>query len=302
VRPSFRGAKNKDFGGDETAEGAENENDDDFFDAGEEDDDTSWNLRKSSANGLDVMSNVFGDELLGMILPIVEQRFRESDWRLRESAILAVGAVSEGCDAGLTPVLPQLIEFLVPSLDDPRPMLRATACWTLSRFARWTVQLAFAPRPGDPLPATAPQGRAFVEKILAGLLTRVGDKNKHVQSAACGALATLLQETREDIVTWLQPVATTLGLAVGSYGRKNLRCALDAVATLADSAGASLKSPAVATALLSPLLQKWEQGGDTQPDLYQLLECVTSVTMGVGLAAQVRVVFHQIPECLLIQD
>ena len=96
------------------------------------------------------MSNVFGDELLGMILPIVEQRFRESDWRLRESAILAVGAVSEGCDAGLTPFLPQLIEFLVPSLEDPRPMLRATACWTLSRFARYTAQLAFAARPDDP--------------------------------------------------------------------------------------------------------------------------------------------------------
>jgi hypothetical protein len=59
-----------------------------------------------------------------MILPIVEVRLRDPDWRLRESAILAIGAVSEGCGAGLTPFLPQLIEFLVPSLDDPRPMVR----------------------------------------------------------------------------------------------------------------------------------------------------------------------------------
>ena len=232
------------------------------------------------------MSNVFGDELLGMILPIVEQRFRESDWRLRESAILAVGAVSEGCDAGLTPFLPQLIEFLVPSLEDPRPMLRATACWTLSRFARYTAQLAFAARPGDPPPATAAQGRAFVERILGGLLRRVGDKNKHVQAAACGALATLLGECREDIAPWLSPTASTLGQAIASYGRKNLRCALDAAATLADSGGDALKDPAVARALLGPLLQKWESGGDNQADLYQLLECVTSVTMGVGLGAQ----------------
>ena len=285
VRPSFRGQKDRgEGGGNGGGEGAGD--DDEYYDAGEDDDDTSWNLRKSSANGLDVMSNVFGDELLGMILPIVEQRFREQDWRLRESAILAVGAVSEGCDAGLTPFLPQLIAFLVPSLDDPRPMLRATACWTLSRFARWTIQLSFAARPGDPPPATAQQGRGFVEKILDGLLRRVGDKNKHVQAAACGALATLLGEAREDIAPWLTPSATTLGQAVSSYGRKNLRCALDAVATLAESAGDALASPAVANALLAPLLQKWEQGGDSQPDLYQLLECVTSVTMNVGIGAQ----------------
>lgn len=290
VRPSFKGRRDRGDGassGGVSGSAAADDGDETYYDAGEDDDDDAqWNLRKSSANGLDVMSNVFGDELLGMILPIVEQRFRESDWRLRESAILAVGAVSEGCDAGLTPFLPQLIEFLVPSLEDPRPMLRATACWTLSRFARYTAQLAFAARPGDPPPATAAQGRAFVERILGGLLRRVGDKNKHVQAAACGALATLLGECREDIAPWLGPTASTLGQAIASYGRKNLRCALDAAATLADSGGDALKDPAVARALLGPLLQKWESGGDAQADLYQLLECVTSVTMGVGLGAQ----------------
>jgi transportin-1 len=290
VRPSFKGQRDRGDGassGGVSGRAAADDGDETYYDAGEDDDDDAqWNLRKSSANGLDVMSNVFGDELLGMILPIVEQRFRESDWRLRESAILAVGAVSEGCDAGLTPFLPQLIEFLVPSLEDPRPMLRATACWTLSRFARYTAQLAFAARPGDPPPATAAQGRAFVERILGGLLRRVGDKNKHVQAAACGALATLLGECREDIAPWLGPTASTLGQAIASYGRKNLRCALDAAATLADSGGDALKDPAVARALLGPLLQKWESGGDAQADLYQLLECVTSVTMGVGLGAQ----------------
>ena len=288
VRPSFKGQRDRGDGASGGVSGsAADDGDETYYDAGEDDDDDAqWNLRKSSANGLDVMSNVFGDELLGMILPIVEQRFRESDWRLRESAILAVGAVSEGCDAGLTPFLPQLIEFLVPSLEDPRPMLRATACWTLSRFARYTAQLAFAARPGDPPPATAAQGRAFVERILGGLLRRVGDKNKHVQAAACGALATLLGECREDIAPWLGPTASTLGQAIASYGRKNLRCALDAAATLADSGGEALKDPAVARALLGPLLQKWESGGDAQADLYQLLECVTSVTMGVGLGAQ----------------
>ena len=98
VRPSFKGQRDRGDGASGGVSGsAADDGDETYYDAGEDDDDDAqWNLRKSSANGLDVMSNVFGDELLGMILPIVEQRFRESDWRLRESAILAVGAVSEG--------------------------------------------------------------------------------------------------------------------------------------------------------------------------------------------------------------
>ena len=48
-------------------------------DAEEEDDGEEvnrWNLRKCSAAGLDVLSTVFGEELLPIVLPIVEARLR----------------------------------------------------------------------------------------------------------------------------------------------------------------------------------------------------------------------------------
>ena len=35
-----------------------------------------WNLRKCSAAGLDVLSTVFGDELLPSVIPVVEQRLQ----------------------------------------------------------------------------------------------------------------------------------------------------------------------------------------------------------------------------------
>ena len=35
-----------------------------------------WNLRKCSAAGLDRLSNVYGDELLPVLMPIVEQRLQ----------------------------------------------------------------------------------------------------------------------------------------------------------------------------------------------------------------------------------
>lgn len=57
----------------------------------------AWNLRKCSAAGLDMLSNVFGDELLPVLLPIVEQRLKDPSWEARESAILALG---ERCRLG----------------------------------------------------------------------------------------------------------------------------------------------------------------------------------------------------------
>jgi transportin-1 len=103
----------------------------------------AWTLRKSSASSLDVLSNCFSEDLLPVLLPIVDvrppvpgtlrarhsdpcppqARLRESDWRLRESAILALGAVAEGCDAGLSHLGPQIIQGLLPMLDDPRPLV-----------------------------------------------------------------------------------------------------------------------------------------------------------------------------------
>ena len=287
IKPSFRGQKDKGSGlGDPAGGDPGHTGDDETYDDDDDDEAAQWNLRKSSANGLDVMSNLFGDDLLPMILPVVEQRLADANWRLRESAILALGAVAEGCSGGLAQYVPQLIGFLVPSLDDARPMVRSIACWTLSRFARWVVQMTFAPRPGDPPPPTAEQGMGFMNSILGGMLRRVVDHNKHVQAAACGALATLTQETGEDIAPWLGPTVQALAQAIATYQRKNMRSVYDAVATLCESAGDCIQTPDVARALLPPLLQKWEAGGDAQPDLYNLLECVTSVVMGVGLGAQ----------------
>lgn len=46
--------------------------------AGNDDDEKngSWTLRKCSAAGLDLLSEVFGDELLGVLQPIVWQRLQ----------------------------------------------------------------------------------------------------------------------------------------------------------------------------------------------------------------------------------
>ena len=58
---------------------------------------------------------------------------------MKEAAILALGAVSEGCMSGMLPHLPQLVNFLVSSLSDSKALVRSITCWTLSRYAHWIV-------------------------------------------------------------------------------------------------------------------------------------------------------------------
>ncbi|KAF8377772.1 hypothetical protein HHK36_031157 [Tetracentron sinense] len=83
-------------------------------DNAEDDDDdivNIWNLRKCSAAALDILSNVFGDEILTTLMPVVQAKLSSTDdvvWKEREAAVLALGAIAEGCITGLYPHLPEV--------------------------------------------------------------------------------------------------------------------------------------------------------------------------------------------------
>ena len=73
----------------------------------------AWNLRKCSAAGLDVLSTSFNDKILPHLLPALQARLSDQGhWSVRESGILALGAIAEGCYVGLLTHLPQLFPYL----------------------------------------------------------------------------------------------------------------------------------------------------------------------------------------------
>lgn len=53
-------------------------------------------LGKCSAAALDVLANVFRDELLPVLLTILKETLFHGDWEVRESGILVLGAIAEG--------------------------------------------------------------------------------------------------------------------------------------------------------------------------------------------------------------
>lgn len=246
-------------------------------DAEDDDDDivNIWNLRKCSAAALDILSNVFGDEILPTLMPIIQAKLStsgEDTWKDREAAVLALGAIAEGCLAGLYPHLSQIVSFLLPLLDDKFPLIRSISCWTLSRFSKYIVKDS----------GRHEKGYEQFDKVLMGILQRILDTNKRVQEAACSAFATLEEEAGEELAPRLEVILQHLMCAFGKYQRRNLRIVYDAIGTLADAVGAELNQPAYLEILMPPLIAKWQQLSNGDKDLFPLLECFTSIAQALG--------------------
>lgn len=243
-------------------------------DDAEEDIVNVWNLRKCSAAGLDNLSNVFGDEILPTLMPLIEQKLSntsDDDWKDREAAVLAIGAIAEGCIGGLYPHLPEIISFLIPLLDDKFPLIRSITCWTLSRYSKFVVQGIHHQT-----------GSEQFNRILTGLLRRILDTNKRVQEAACSAFATLEEEAADLLTPHLEIILQHLLCAFGKYQKRNLRIVYDAIGTLADAVGAELNQPKFLDILMPPLISKWQQLSNSDKDLFPLLECFTSIAQALG--------------------
>ncbi|XP_038975247.1 transportin-1 isoform X2 [Phoenix dactylifera] len=268
-------------------------------DNGEEDDDDTvnvWNLRKCSAAGLDILSNVFGDEILPTLMPLIQQKLstmNDSAWKEREAAVLAIGAIAEGCISGLYPHLPEIIAFLIPLLDDKFPLIRSITCWTLSRFSKYIVQ-----------GIGHQNGHEQFDKVLMGLLRRILDTNKRVQEAACSAFATLEEEAAEELAPRLEIILQHLLCAYGKYQRRNLRIVYDAIGTLADAVGGELNQPKYLDILMPPLISKWQQLSNSDKDLFPLLECFTSIAqaLGPGFSQFAEPVFQRCINLIQIQQ
>ena len=134
---------------------------------------------------------------------------------------------------------------------------------------------------------------ADVPGCMQGLLRHVLDHNKHVQEAACSALATLEEQSiPEQLVPRLKVILETLAKACASYGRKNLRILYDAISTLAELVGEHLADPNLLRVYMPPLIAKWQSLADSDRDLLPLLECFTAIAPAIG---ETQLLFSSFP-------
>ncbi|OAA64496.1 Armadillo-like helical [Niveomyces insectorum RCEF 264] len=232
-----------------------------------------WTLRKGSAAALDVLARDFGASMFEWILPYLTTNLKHEDWPHRESAVLALGAVAEGCVDAVTPHLPELIPYLTSLLNDPEPLVRQITCWTLARYSVWAIGLT------DPA-----QVAAYFVPMMEGFLNLMLDRNKKVQEAAASAMATLEEKAGKKLEPYAGPIIQRFIGCFDKYKDRNMYILYDCVQTLAEAIGPVLALPALSGQLMPALFKRYDSVPDQSRELFPLLECFSYVAMSLGSA------------------
>ncbi|EGF79070.1 hypothetical protein BATDEDRAFT_17183 [Batrachochytrium dendrobatidis JAM81] len=125
----------------------------------EDDDEDTWNISMASATCLSLFATCCADAIVPLVLPTIESNIKNEDWKFREAAVMAFGAILEGPDPTQ---LGNLVQMAFPTLlelmNDNMEQVKETAAWTLSRISQNLIQFV-----------TFEQFPVLISTILKGL-------------------------------------------------------------------------------------------------------------------------------------
>lgn len=284
IKPTFAKSKSSRLNGEEGENGGAyaklREMEDDLDEGeieefGDDDDDENpedgWNLRKCSAAALDTFAADFKAPVFDIILPYLMENLKHEDWPRREAAVLALGAVAEGCMSVVTPHLPDLVPYLISLLNDQEPLVRQITCWTLGRYSAWGANLD--------TPALRVQ---YFEPMMEGILTKMLDNNKRVQEAGASAFAHLEEKAGASLTPYCQPIIQQFVRCFDKYKDRNMFILYDCVQTLAEYVGNGLAQPQLIDLLMPALIFRWQKVSDQSRELFPLLECLSYVATALA--------------------
>ena len=255
---------------DDLSEGEIEEGEDDREEGDPED---QWNLRKCSAAALDVLALAFHQPVFDVTLPYLKENIHHRDWPNREAAVLAIGAIADGCYDAITPHLPDLVPYLISLLSDPEPVVRQITCWSLGRYSSWASHLE-----------NPTEKRQFFEPMMDGILNRMLDNNKKVQEAAASAFANLEEKATKELTPYCAPIVQQFVQCFDRYKDRNMFILYDCVQTLAEHVGPALAQPQIIQTLMPAIILRWNKISDQSQELFPLLECLSFVANALGQA------------------
>lgn len=237
----------------------------------DDDPESVWSLRKCSAAALDVFAVNYHAPVFEIVLPYLMENLQNSLWPRREAAVLALGAIADGCMNVVAPHLPQLVPFLISLLSDTAPVVRQITCWCLGRYSEWAAHLE------SPADTTR-----FFEPMMQGLLERMLDKNKKVQEAGASGFASLEEKSGQKLIPYTEPILRQFTQCFSRYKDKNMYILYDCVQTLAENVGPEMAKPDRIDLLMPVLIGRWNKVADESRELFPLLGCLGYVAQAYG--------------------
>ena len=253
------------------SDGEIEDDEDDEDDWDDDDPEDAWSLRKCSAAALDVFAVNYHGAVFNIILPYLRDNLSHALWPKREAAVLALGAIADGCLPVVAPHLPELIPYLIQSLNDEEPVVRQITCWCLSRYSEWA---AYLPEPTDV--------QKYFEPMMQGLLERMLDKNKKVQEAGASSFASLEEKAGPKLKPYVEPILQRFVLCFERYKDKNMYILYDCLQTLADNVQSEMAKPELVNLLMPTLINRWNKIDDQSREMFPLLGCLSYIAMAYG--------------------
>jgi hypothetical protein len=259
---------------------------------------SKWTLRKQAALSLDIIAMSFPPkDILQAALPKIQACFENDQVLIKESGMLALGALSSGCLEEMAMYIPQLFPFIIANLKNSLPEMRSISCWVLSRYCRLFGDRSVTNTFSEEL------GIQFYNLTLQEFVNTMFDKKSKVQVAACSAICLLVENSfiipvpsdsnsqqtqtgqqQNILISNLQTLLSAISHAFDFYGIKASLILIDLIGTVADTLGSEIK-PFTAT-FLPKLMNKFLSFEDFDTRMFPVLECFTSVLPVVGLEAQ----------------
>jgi importin subunit beta-1 len=101
----------------------------------EDEEDDELGVALSSACCLAAMALVIGNDIMEPVLAFVGQNIQDQDWKKRYSALIALGAITEGPEKMkfMNVIIPGLTN-LIQMFNDPHARVRESIAWVMSKI------------------------------------------------------------------------------------------------------------------------------------------------------------------------
>lgn len=155
--------------------------------------DDDYNVARAAYQCLQLYSQAVGSQLIPQVLSFVEQNLRHDDWRNRDAAVSAFGAIMEGPDEKmLGPLVKQALPVLIGMMDDKVVQVRDSTAYALGRICE---SVPDAIDPDTHLPP-------LITSLFTGL-----SSNPKMASSCCWALMNLADRFAGELGCQVNPLS-----------------------------------------------------------------------------------------------
>ncbi|KAK6524855.1 karyopherin beta [Arthrobotrys megalospora] len=141
--------------------------------------DDEYNISRAAYQCLCLYAQTVGGLIITPVLTFVELNLRHENWRMRDAAVSAFGAIMEGPDVKmLDPLIKQALPLLVAMMSDKVVMVKDSAAYALGRICECC--------------GSAIEANIHLQDLITALFTGLND-NTRMAGSCCWALMNLAE-------------------------------------------------------------------------------------------------------------